>query len=59
MFDKYWGFWSKFTIEHNQEEADGLAILHCFDITKTDLFREVFVACPDADVLIILLYALE
>ena len=41
---------------HNREEADTLIILHCFQIAKIDLFREVVIVCCDTDLLLMLLY---
>ena len=41
---------------HNREEADTLIILHCFQIAKIDLFREVVIVCSDTDLLLMLLY---
>ena len=32
---------------HNHEETDTLIILHCFQIGKIDLFREVVSACSE------------
>ena len=41
---------------HNHKEADTLIVLHCFQIAKTELFREVIIVCSDTDVLLMLLY---
>lgn len=47
-------FTDKFKFHY--EEADALIVLHCTDVAKSNTFCQLYVACSDTDVLLLLLY---
>ena len=43
-------------LEHDQEEADTLLILHSIDACARDAFVQIYVVSPDTDVFLLLIY---
>ena len=41
---------------HSHEEADTLVVLHSIEVTEKNPFCQLYVACSDTDVLLVLLY---
>ena len=43
-------------LEHNQEEADTIIILHSNDVARKDRSTKLTIVSPDADVFLLLIY---
>ena len=43
-------------VQHNQEEADTLLLLQAKNVTDLDPFTDLYIASPDTDVLLLLIY---